>query len=200
VTRRALAPMLAWLVAAGCNFPAQDPPEKPLPLCVDGFRTGQVLSLELGVPYDADSDYVYDDSFLRGTGGTSCDGIDGLAPSTLLTLTPDTELSIADVAAWGYACAPLGMFEPASISSNTDLTGAELKPVPGVTIDTAFMQTQFHGEKAYSIITLFTPSMDATGSLTSREVPPLVVSRVIVNDGYTDGCSDVWVATWNTPP
>ncbi len=196
---RLLVGLCAVLLLAACQPQSQDSGGAPLPLCVPGFHAGQTLTLRLGEVYDATSDYLYDASFLRN-GAPSCNGADGLTVGATVTFDLETELPPADVSAWGFACAPLGSFNPQTLISDDDLTTARIDPETGITIAAAFTETQVIGMNGYSTLGLYTPSQNPNEPLMARELPPLVVSRQLDTQGFRWGCFDAWVATWVTGP
>jgi hypothetical protein len=199
---RGVLASVAMVGAAGCD-PPMVPSEdygSPLPLCVGGLSVGQTLSVQLVAIYDAQSDYVFDPTFLRSVGFGSCDGVDGLGIGSVVSLTPSTELSAGNVAGWSSTCAPLGLFEPPSLQDDDDLTTATLWTGQDITIAGEFEDTTYQGVPAHLIVGLYTPSKNYLGTLATRALPPLVLSREIDSDSYTAGCADNWVVTWDPTP
>jgi hypothetical protein len=165
--------------------------------CVPGFHQGETLRLKLGVPYDATSNYVFDSTSVFG-GGTSCKGADGLTTGATVTLQLASLLPFLD--SLGDDCSPYTQLTPSSLMYDPDLIARRFRTFAGVSIDGQVSERPFNGENGYSFVILLTPSMNPFGTLTERELPPLVVTRSLDNKNFSAGCFDAWVATWDPAP
>jgi len=209
IVRRRNALAVVVLSSVGCRLPldngplndtvvVQDSDGGPAAWCVVGFHVGQTYSATLGQVYDATSDYEYDayPSFLQGARDASCGGVDGLMTGSIVQFVPQKQLGLSETGNGFDGCAPLAEFEPASLENTPRLVTGTLNSVNGVTIAAAFSEGVLAGQKAFVVVGLFTPSRNALGTLTPRQLPPLVVSRTLQTEDWTRSCSDAWVATW----
>jgi hypothetical protein len=199
IARRAAAAAFTSIALVAClDETATPPPVRP---CVDGFHTGQMLTVVLGAPYDAASDYYYptdndaQTTWLDGSSRPSCQGIDGLAPGSLVTFELAKQLSVEESPSVG--CGPYARFDPASIEQNLDLIVGGLRAAQGISIAVSFTgKIGADGGSDVAIEQLLSPSKQPSGALTAAQLPPLVVSRGLDNP-Y---CYDAWIATWAASP
>jgi len=167
------------------------------------YHAGQILTVQLGVPYDAASDYLYDGSLVPAGAAEapSCQAVDGLETGAVLTftLTDADEGFTAGCGIWDATVSP----DPLNPQ---DAAGSNVGPPPAVdlpdeTIAIAAGRGSVGSRPAGALRALVTPSKDANGTLVSRQLPPLVVTREIDwGDPSNDRCFDSWVASWETMP
>jgi hypothetical protein len=141
---------------------------------------------------------MFDATSVFGGGNPSCNGVDGLTTGATVTLQLASLLPFLD--SLGDACSPYTQLTPSSLMNDSDLIERRFRTFAGVSIDGQVSEQPFNGESGYSFVILLTPSMNPFGTLTERELPPLVVTRSLDNKDFTGGCFDAWVATWDPAP
>lgn len=201
---------LVALGAAGC-LPEDDQSsglvavsESVRPPCVPSYQPGEQVTVQLGAAYFATSDYVWNGSLLPAEvfeETPSCAGVDGLETGSTVTFT-----LLAPSEGFGEACKPfLANFQPESLApiANGDQPDLDTLAEPltsGVSIAASFAQGALVGNQAVVTRALDTPSMDPTGTLAARQLPPLAVTREIQWNDDAGRCFDAWVATPGSTP
>lgn len=210
----ALAGLCFVIGSAGC-LPQEDdsgpPPsrgpdigsETLRPPCVTVYPSGSQISVQLGVAYNAASDYLWDGSLQQdyvSQETPSCAAIDGLD-------TGSTVFFLLAMQSKGFdeACKPYyADFQPESLSEigngyQPDIASNDEPFLSGVSIAASFAAGTIVGAQATVTRALFTPSMNPSGPLVARELPPLAFTREIT---WGDGgvCFDSWVATPEVSP
>ncbi len=177
------------------------PNSTDLAACAARFQPPDVLAVRLGPSYDAASDYWWDGSIdptiAEVQRHRSCAGVDGLQAGTVVTFSIE-RLAVG----FNSTCNPwLAAFQPEVLSSAVE---ASVPGIVGVTIAASSARGPLVGRSATAIRGLFTPSMNPDGSLESRKLPPLAVTRALTwaGDGEIDAadCYDAWVATKEPAP
>jgi hypothetical protein len=171
--------------------------ESVRPPCVTSYNPGDQISVQLGAPYDAASDYRWDGSLLPPTvfdGTPSCAGADGIETGATVTFA-----AMAASEGFGETCKPfIATFQPETLTpigngQQPDLQGGEEPYLTGVSIAVSFAQGSVIGATATATRALFTPSMAPDGPLVARQPPALAVTRELSWD--SGRCFDSWIGT-----
>jgi hypothetical protein len=204
-----VAGLLVTFLGAGC-LPEEDDQDSGVvvvnesvrPPCVTSYSPGDQISVQLGVAYDAASDYWWDGSLMPGTaaeGTPSCAGVDGLQTGGTVTFTV-----VAASEGFSEVCRPfIANFQPETLTpigedQQPDLYGGQEPNLTGISIAVSFAQGTVIGAATAATRALFTPSMNPSGPLVARQPPPLAVTRELSWD--RGQCFDAWIGTLGGSP
>jgi hypothetical protein len=194
--------LLTGCECLGCFEVSHDEPEPSIaPACIETYAPGDTISVELGAPYDSASEYYYDRRIpsypFYDTPGHGCEGADGLEAGSVLTFTLRGLYAFpeANCSPWDADVAPEPFRKGKPFSEMVD-------NIEGVSIAVSSIEGQLGSRRARVLRGLFTPTKDPMGELKERELPPLVVARMLTfeDDDTSSSCSDTWVASAKSNP
>jgi hypothetical protein len=162
---------------------------------VAGLGAGTTLTVVLGVPYDARSDFYFDGSLTPSLASHApgCQAVDGLQTGSTGQFTLREPL----VPVTPQVCSPWRADFAPEILAEPQLVVSGVPTYQGVTMAAAFAKGTLEGRSLLATRVLYSPSRDPQGVARPGGLPSLVVTRMLTwdTDPYQP-CFDAWIASF----